>query len=452
MRRSGTRYSVRARATLVTVLVSAVLLALALSLTGRVMRDWFRNRSQDQTERTVQELIFDIDRGLRSDPVPVGKGQSDLIQVETLDGRVIAASAKMRGRPALVVPDDTELINTKVCPGYLDRCAWVYGIRMRESAYGRNVMVLAGSPLPVLTSVWALSLLLSLLLAAFLTLIGWWTWRAIGLALEPVDRIQEEMSEIRASNLSRRVPVPQTGGHFRRLADTVNDTLARLEEAATRERRFTSDASHDLRNPIAGLRTRLEVALDDPDDHELRPAMRAALTDVERLGAIVDDLLELARLDSLAPMPIESLDLSRLTRREIERRGPGKPITTRLEPDVRVRASPVRLSRVLHNLLNNADRHARSAIEVTVAREGGQARLEVLDDGSGVPEDERERVFERFSRLPESRGRDPHGTGLGLPIAREIAEVYGGSLTIQDSPSGARFVLTLPLAQDPPAP
>ncbi|WP_246178745.1 sensor histidine kinase [Actinomadura decatromicini] len=442
----------RARATLVTVLVSAIVLGLALSLTGRVTRDWFRNRSQNQVERTVQELIFDIDRGRRSDPVPVGRGQADLIQIQTMNGRVIAASPKLRGRPALVVPDDTELINTKVCPDYLDRCVWAYGIRMRMSAYGRNVMVLAASPLPVLTTAWALSLLLSLLLVALLTLIGWWTWRAIGLALEPVSRVQEEMSEIGASNLSRRVPVPHTGGHFRRLANTVNDTLARLEEAASRERRFTSDASHDLRNPIAGLRTRLEGALDDPDDHGLRPAVRAALTDVERLGDIVDDLLELARLDSLAPVPVETLDLARLTRREIERRVPGTPITTRLEPDVHVRASPVRLSRVLNNLLNNAERHARSAIEVLVARDGGQARLEVLDDGSGVPEDERERVFERFSRLPESRGRDPHGTGLGLPIAREIAEVYGGSLTIQDSGSGARFVLTLPLAQDPPAP
>ena len=115
-----------------------------------------------------------------------------------------------------------------------------------------------------------------------------------------------------------------------------------------------------------------------------------------------------------------------------------------------VRANRVRLARVLSNLLSNAERHAESRIEVVVLRDGDDAVLEVLDDGSGVPEDARERVFERFSRLPESRARDPHGTGLGLPIAREIAEIYGGSLRIADSPRGARFVMRLPLAPGSP--
>jgi signal transduction histidine kinase len=115
-----------------------------------------------------------------------------------------------------------------------------------------------------------------------------------------------------------------------------------------------------------------------------------------------------------------------------------------------VTANRVRLGRVLGNLLNNAERHAESRITVTVDRDGGDAVLEVLDDGAGIPPESRERVFERFARLPESRARDPQGTGLGLPIAREIAEIYGGTLRVADSPRGARFVLRLPLVTDGP--
>jgi signal transduction histidine kinase len=197
------------------------------------------------------------------------------------------------------------------------------------------------------------------------------------------------------------------------------------------------------------LRTRLEVALGEHEEDEWRPMVQAALTDTQRLNDIVEDLLELSRLDSRAPVPVERVDLARLARREVERRGSERRITTRLEPEVFVRANPVRLGRVLNNLLSNAERHADSTVEVVVARDDGQARLEVVDDGSGIPQEARERVFERFARLRESRDRDPHGTGLGLPIAREIAEIYGGSLTIQDSPKGARFVMRLPLAPLP---
>lgn len=207
---------------------------------------------------------------------------------------------------------------------------------------------------------------------------------------------------------------------------------------------LVSDASHDLRNPIAGLQARLELLLDEPADHDWKPAIRAALRDAGRLNDIVSDLLELSRLDARAPVPVEPVDLAGLVRREVARRTPRVPITTRLAPDAVVRANPVRLARVLGNLLSNAERHAATRIEVTVARDADDAVVEVLDDGEGVPADSRERVFERFARLSASRDRDPQGTGLGLPIAREIAEIHGGTLRILDSPRGARFVPRLP--------
>ncbi|GGQ10759.1 two-component sensor histidine kinase [Actinomadura coerulea] len=438
----------RGRATLITVAVSALILALALVLMLLLARDWAENRVGRLTERTAERIAFDLSRGRNPGIIDVRPDEAQMVQVVTPQGKVVAASDAVRGRPALATADLARgelLIDQRVCPRFPKGCVWAFGLRIRTSPWGPDVMVIAADPLPGLLNVWLLPLALFGLLVALLSLIAWWTWHTIGQAFVPVDIIRSEMADLDARGLDHRVPVPQAGGGIQSLAERVNATLDRLEEAVTRERRFVSDASHDLRNPITGLQTRLEVALGEPDDADWKPMVRGALRDTRRLNDIVADLLELSRLDARTPKPVEPVDLAALVRREVGLRAGDAPITTRLEPGVVVRANPVRLSRVLGNLLGNAERHAESRIEVTVARDGGDAVLEVLDDGSGVPEEARERVFERFARLSESRARDPQGTGLGLPIAREIAEIYGGSLRIADSPAGARFVLRLPL-------
>ncbi|TDD88867.1 HAMP domain-containing protein, partial [Actinomadura rubrisoli] len=443
-------FSVRGRATVITVVVAAVILLLALTLSMLLARDWAENEVEETAEKTVERVAFDILRGERGHPLVPRDGESPMLQVVSRDGRrVLDASDAIAGRPALAHADLDKgelLVDRMICPRFLDECVWVFGLRLRSSPYGDAVMVNAASPMPTLANAWLLPTAMGLILVALLCLIGWWTWHTVGRTLAPVDRIRAEMAELSTRSLDHRVPVPQTGGEIQDLAETVNATLDRLEEAASRERRFISDASHDLRNPIAGLHTRLEVALDDPDDDHWRPMVRSALRDTERLNDIVVDLLELSRLDSRAPLPATTVDLAEMARREIERRPERHQITTRLEPGVVVRANALRMSRVLGNLLSNAERHAEGHIEVIVARDADQARLEVIDDGAGVPPESRERVFERFARLAESRRRDSQGTGLGLPIAREIAEIYGGSLRIADSPKGARFVMLLPLA------
>ncbi len=441
-------FSMRGRATLITVAVSALILLLALVLMLLLARDWAQNTVARETERTAERIAFGISRGTNPAIIDVRPDEAQMVQVVNTRGEVVAASEAIRGRPALATADLARgelLIDQRVCPRYLDRCVWAFGLRLRTSPWGPDVMVIAAAPLPGLLNVWLLPLALFGLLVALLSLIAWWTWHTIGQAFVPVDLIRAEMASIDERGLDHRVPVPEAGGGIQSLAETVNATLDRLEAAASRERRFVSDASHDLRNPITGLQTRLEVALGEPDDADWKPMVRGALRDTQRLNDIVADLLELSRLDARAPQPVEPVDVAALVRREVGMRSGDVPITTRLEPGAVVRANPVRLSRVLGNLLGNAERHAESRIEVTVSRDGGDAVVEVLDDGSGIPEEARERVFERFARLPESRTRDPHGTGLGLPIAREIAEIYGGSLRIADSGAGARFVLRLPL-------
>ncbi|WP_240809614.1 HAMP domain-containing sensor histidine kinase [Actinomadura sp. WMMA1423] len=444
----GLLFSVRGRATLITVAVSALILVLALVLMLLLARDWAENRVARETERTAERIAFGLSRGTNPGIIETRPDEAQIVQVVNPQGRVVASTEEIRGRPALATADLARgelLIDQRVCPRYLRECVWAFGLRLRTSPWGQDVMVIAAAPLPGLLNLWLLPVLLFGLLVALLSLIAWWTWHTIGQAFVPVDLIRAEMADLDERGLDHRVPVPDGGGGIQNLAETVNATLDRLEAAANRERRFVSDASHDLRNPITGLQTRLEVALDEPDDADWKPMVRGALRDTQRLNDIVGDLLEQSRLDARAPQPVEPVDLAALVRREVGLRTAGVPIRMRLEPGVVVRANPLRLSRVLGNLLGNAERHADSRIEVTVAREDGDAVMQVLDDGSGIPAESRERVFERFARLPESRERDPHGTGLGLPIAREIAEIYGGSLRIADSRAGARFVLRLPL-------
>ncbi|WP_433468066.1 sensor histidine kinase [Spirillospora sp. CA-128828] len=285
-----------------------------------------------------------------------------------------------------------------------------------------------------------------LLAAAAAALAAWSLRCAAGRALRPVVLLQREMEGLDESDPGRRVGVPVTGGDIARLAGGVNTLLERLEIAAVQRRSFISDASHELRTPITGLRTRIELALDAPDDGDVADTLRHSLADIERLHQIVEDLLVLARLDA-GEVPVrERLDLGALVETEIGRRASVVPVTVKAEPGILVRASRPRLGRVLVNLLANADRHAVAMIEVQVRAEAGEAVVEVHDDGPGIPPADRDRVFERFARLDSARSRAEGGSGLGLAIARQIAIAHGGRLYVADGSYGARLVLRLPLA------
>ncbi|MEU8276297.1 ATP-binding protein [Microbispora bryophytorum] len=234
---------------------------------------------------------------------------------------------------------------------------------------------------------------------------------------------------------------------LRRAHREQRETTSALSEAIERQRRLVQDASHDLRNPITGLLTELQVALSEPGI-DLQTILRKLLRDAERLNDIVTDLLALARLDSETRESERLIELAEFVGDELDRRTPGTPVLSRLDPHVCVRASVIRLARLLGNLLTNAERHAHTKIEVVVTADPPDAVLEVLDDGLGIPPEDRERVFERRYRREEARVRDPGGSGLGLSIAREIAQEHGGRLYAAEHHGGARFVLRLPLATE----
>ncbi|MEO3874101.1 ATP-binding protein [Nonomuraea sp. B12E4] len=276
---------------------------------------------------------------------------------------------------------------------------------------------------------------------AVLLVVAGMTWLSMGRALAPVAAIRTKLAHITARDLHQRVPVPDSKDEIAALATTVNGTLDRLETAVERHKRFVADAAHELRSPIATLRARLELA--EPSE-----LTREALADVERLQHLAADLLLLAKLDAGEPLRATELDLGQVAaeealRRSSARRRPEVRVELDIEPDVVMLGSRAHLDRLVTNLTDNAVRHADSTVRVRVRAEHDQAVLEVLDDGPGIPPEQREAVFDRFTRLDEARARDAGGAGLGLPIARDIAVLHEGSLVYDKSGFVAKFPLKL---------
>jgi two-component system OmpR family sensor kinase len=281
-------------------------------------------------------------------------------------------------------------------------------------------------------------------------------------SLAPVSAMSERAAEITATNLRERLPV-SGGEELARLARVVNELLARLEDSFGRQRRFMADASHELRTPTAVLRTEADVIL--AQSHRSEEEYRASLTVIRdaagRLARIVDDLFALARVDAenvatrRERVYVEELvdDAMRMVRALGDARGVRVNLQEAVEAPVDADADLV--GRLLINLLDNAIKHSPDGgvVEVRMQRRDGVVDVGVIDQGKGIPEQDRERVFQRFVRLAEEDGAGdqpaarPSGVGLGLAIARRIAEAHGGSLIVFDStPGRTEFRLTLPLA------
>ena len=275
-------------------------------------------------------------------------------------------------------------------------------------------------------------------------LTGLATWLLAGRALRPVRAITEQTGRIRSGTLHERVPVPTSNDEVSALAGEMNDMLDRLYSDDRRRRQFVADASHELRSPIASIHTQAEVALAHAPDDDARDLAAGVLAEAERLGTIVDDLLALARHDETLAPPGGVVDLDDIviacasrTRRV--------PVDTSRVSGGQVRGRVDELTRVVTHLLDNAARHATSAVRVSLITAGDRVELTVEDDGPGVEPGDRERIFERFVRLDEARVRDDGGAGLGLAVVGAVVTAAGGSIEVTESDlGGARFVASFP--------
>lgn len=432
--------TVRARATIGASAVVAIALAIAsLSLLGLLDANLLHNAESDAEAQAT--AVARLAEAGRLDPLLPPTHGADFLQVVNEQGIVLTSSQNLTGRPPVSAdrPTAPGTVLSTLDVGALGQEYRQRVVQVTTETNDGLVTVYAGTSLRDAdaadsTTSAALAVGMPLLL---LTVAGV-TWWVTGRALRPVEAIRTEVAEISDRDLHRRVPVPQTHDEIARLALTMNATLDRLESSGQRQRQFIADASHELRSPIAVLRTQLEVALAVPDP-ELRPELLlGALEDTERLQQLAADLLLLARIDAAEPRPNGRLDLSDLVDDAVrKRRGDRLPIHTELAPGIEVAGSGLWLTRVVTNLLDNAQRFAEQRVGVVLRTEptARQAVLEVTDDGPGIPEPDRERVFERFTRLDDARSRDHGGTGLGLAIARDLAEHHHGTLTAEPAPA-----------------
>ncbi|WP_433443251.1 sensor histidine kinase [Nonomuraea sp. CA-141351] len=381
----------------------------------------------------------------------------DGVQVVDPAGRVVSSTPNLAGLPPLTreIPhrdhanDVAEICDLRGFPG---RCEIAVALHAYQPD-GAWVIYAFDPAVP-----WYVSPKVIIFQICLMILLVSLTWygvsHVVARTLAPVDSIRKKLAEITAGGGGMRVPVPENDDEIRALAETANQTLEQLEAAMEQQetaieqqRRFAGDASHDLRSPITAMRTQVEGALLHPEDTDWQATGNEVLTSLDRLQAIVTNLLTLTKLDAGAPDRREPMDLGELAAAEIARPR-SKRVIPNLQSDVVVTGDRLQLARLLTNLLDNAERHAESHIIVTVRQQDGEAVLEVLDDGAGIAHDQREIVFQRFARLDDSRSRDAGGSGLGLPIAREIAKAHHGTLTIEDSHTGARFVLRMPAQED----
>lgn len=493
-------YSVRFKITLAAVLVVGIALFTASQVLLTFLNSQLENSVINQTKTQEAAVVSLVESGTVSNPLPMPR--SDVaVQVLDSNNAVVASTSNIAGQPSIIAsfnspkrevsfvpapkdvalgdPDESDrraVLASSVVSGpggakmnlaVNDQVPHIaLALKSAQTVFGSTTTTgplparhyssvfrvaalasLATADASALTVVRLISVIFPLLLAVVAFLVIFLTARA----LKPVERITREVGEITGTNLHSRISVPPSKDEISELAVTMNQMLERLDDSAERSKRFVADASHELRSPLSVIQTELEVGLLHPDGTDWQRTAADALEESRRMQRIVEDLLMLARADSgkilvhtLLPVDLDELVLAEAARLRLSGT---LTVDTRSVSGGRVTGDPHYLLRVVRNLSNNAARHANSKVTFVLYESQGMVNLEVGDDGKGVPEELREKIFERFTRLDEARSRDEGGSGLGLSIVRTIVEAHGGSVAVRGQPDGgrgARFVVSIP--------
>jgi len=436
-------------------LAAALLLTVALVVAALVLTGWTRRSLNQDVEADLADQVNEVRLLARQeqltpvlDAVGIRTGQ---IQVIDSNHKVVASSLGVASRAhfdLLAAPTGDAVAKATVDGGQLGlRSGEHYLILARNvstpsgelTIYGASSLRAADRAVHTLTTSFLSGIPILLLIAGILL------WRAVGRALLPVDTMRREVDDIESTSLHRRVTAPASDDEVERLAHTLNGLLDRLDASAQREHRFAADASHELRSPLAAARAQLEVGLTYPDRVNWPDTANDVLIEIARLEHLAGDLLHMAKTDAGVVRRTEPVDVVGLLEEQVASRtrptivqfdAPSHPLVVLGEREL--------LLRLVRNLLTNAERHASSTITIDAAADAGSVVVTISNDGPSIPADQVERIFEPFTRLDDARASDDGGAGLGLAIARGIAEAHSGTLTCSVVPVGATFVLRLP--------
>jgi signal transduction histidine kinase len=445
--------SVRARLTMATTGVVAIALALGATLLVLVLHAVLLRQRDDAARAQALGVAALVKSGRVPDALP--SDGTTVLQVVDAQGRVTATSPG--GDRLVPLLDAADLRRARAgaaveLPGRrlgIDEPLRVLGVP--AGRVGDQQTVLVAAPVGDLESGLAVvgrtvAVAVVLLVAGVAVLSRW----LVGSALRPVEELTRGAASLPgAPGGQALLPVPAADDEVRRLAVTLNAMIERIRASSRRQRAFVADAAHELRSPLASLRTAVEVARLHPAEAEWPQVADGVLDDVGRMGRLVDDLLLLARVDEgRRPGSGPPADAAAVADDVVERLGRqlrnGVSLLRTGAETALTATGRDTLDRITVNLVENALRYARSRVEVCVDEREGHVLLVVTDDGPGVPAPDRERVFERFTRLDDDRSRASGGSGLGLAIVRELAGAAGGGVVLEDAAPGLRAVVTLP--------
>ena len=444
------RSSLRLRLTVTGTLLAAVIFAIA----GPVAISLYRGSLTDSVWGSVTGAASQVAAKLESSqqvpdpiPMPVAAG---VPRIQVLDARnhVVTGDPASAARPAIYrLPIGRSSQRAVLShPAFLAGSGVaVYAVRA-STPHGPETVVAAMSLDPAAAQARKVAEFTAALAAGALAVVAAVCWLTAGWALRPVERLRREAAAIAASgDLSGRLD-GLGADELARLGGTLNKMLVSLETSVDRQRRFVADAAHELRTPVAGMTTTLEVARAHPETSQA--LVEDLLAGHRRLGRLVNDLLILAAVDGRAPQRAAPVDLAGVVT-DCSRRPVPDGISLRLGQldRVFVAGDETQLSRVVSNLVDNALRYAASMVELSVRQDGQQAVITVADDGPGIPAADRERIWERFARLDDDRSRASGGSGLGLAMVRELTAAHGGTVSVtgrQPGP-GATFLVRLPV-------
>jgi signal transduction histidine kinase len=442
--------TLRARVTIVASIAITAAVALGFLLLSVLQVQATRGTVDGQLRTYITQIEQSGQNGRWPAPLPPSTlDASAEAQVLDAHGHVLAATRTLAGLPAvyLLPAGATQPVRQKAADGVVP--TGVQAVATRATVDGRPVTIIAGTSTELLeqvTTEFAARLLLAI--PVVLILAGLAVWLIVGRALRPVEHLRRAVTEITSADLSRRVPEPGTADEIGHLAHTMNDMLGRLDDSARRQRRFVADASHELRTPLAAIRTTLDVGLAYPDRAPWPVIAERAVQQSVRLEELIQQLLLLAKADEgQLSARREAVDLAAVLTATVAHL-PAHQVEAELRAgtSLAVTGDAGHLERLFRNIIENALRYAASRVVITATASGQVARVQIDDDGPGIPAADRSRVFDRFVRLDSSRERGTGTTGLGLAIAREIVLAHHGEITLEERPGGGtRAVVTLPL-------
>jgi signal transduction histidine kinase len=437
-------------------MVSASVVLVAVMITGTVLvfvlyRSLLSSVDDAATGRVrdiIEALDFDspaeLDGGLLA-----GDQRVIAVQVIATDGKVLRRSANAPDAPLLPASYFGDSLRSGITYDFSPNDDMRMSVQTADTGTGRYTVIVGAGSESAESTVNTVALLLAIAAPIISAAAALVTYRLVRRSLRSVEDIRSRVSEISASDLAERVPVPPRHDEVSALAITMNEMLARVEQGHAAQRRFVGDASHELRSPLASIISALEVAEDYPEALDRELTSGTLIPEAHRMEALVEDLLLLARADERAlVLREEDVDLDVLAEGEANR------VRRETEVEIEVRTEPVlitgdtgSIARVMRNLVDNAVRHAKSRVEIFVQHQNSSAVFTVADDGPGIRVEDRSRIFDRFVRLDSDRSRERGGTGLGLAIVAEILGAHGGTVAVEDrAGGGAVFTVTLPLA------